>query len=241
MSPTTVTGALLGAAPDQARPLLTYYHLGTGERTELSGATLGNWASKIANFLRDEIGLLPGDTVTVDLPEHWQTAAILLGTWWAGGCVNPTASDDARVTFTTAARVDAHPDADELVAVPLDAFALGGGGALPMGVADFGGAVRVHGDRFTPGASGPAALPGITPAEVIAVARGAAAGAGIGSGDRVVSVRPWHDADGIIEHFLAPLLAGASLVWVGGDPGDARLAALADTEKATYVLGPPTA
>ena len=44
-------------AGDPARPLLTWYDDGTGERVELSGATLGNWVAKTANLLVDGCGL----------------------------------------------------------------------------------------------------------------------------------------------------------------------------------------
>src|SRR5688572_3007266 len=37
-------------AVDPTRPLLTWYDDATGERTELSGATLDNWVAKTANL-----------------------------------------------------------------------------------------------------------------------------------------------------------------------------------------------
>src|SRR6266545_3289259 len=81
----TVAGALAAAvAVDPTRPLLTYYDDATGERTELSGATLDNWAAKTANLLVDGCGLTAGDRAAVLLPPHWQSAAVLLGCWSAG-------------------------------------------------------------------------------------------------------------------------------------------------------------
>src|SRR5690242_2919202 len=79
-------GAMFDAASQQdaARPLLTYYDDATNERTELSGATLGNWVAKTANMLVDECGVEPGQWAAVGLPPHWQTAAVLLGCWTAG-------------------------------------------------------------------------------------------------------------------------------------------------------------
>ncbi|WP_374609845.1 TIGR03089 family protein, partial [Gordonia sp. (in: high G+C Gram-positive bacteria)] len=68
LTPNTVTDAIFAAVTDHSRPLLTYYDDATGERTELSAATLGNWAAKTANYLRDEIGVAEGDVVAVDLP-----------------------------------------------------------------------------------------------------------------------------------------------------------------------------
>ncbi len=49
-------------ATDPNRPLLTWYDDATGERTELSGATLANWVAKTANLLVDELALGPGGT-----------------------------------------------------------------------------------------------------------------------------------------------------------------------------------
>ena len=82
----TTVGQLLAAAVavDPTRPLLTWYDDGTGERTELSGATLANWVAKTANLLVDGAGTQPGDRTVVLLPPHWQTAAVLLGAWSAG-------------------------------------------------------------------------------------------------------------------------------------------------------------
>src|SRR5215470_14378815 len=91
-----VSELLSGAiAADPTRPQLTYYDDGSGERTELSGATLTNWVAKTANLLVDGLGLGSGDRATVWLPPHWQTAAVLLGAWTAGLTVaygEPTAA-----------------------------------------------------------------------------------------------------------------------------------------------------
>lgn len=229
MSTTTLTGAILAAAPDQARPMLTYYNETSGERTELSGATLGNWAAKIGNYLRDEAGLLPGDEVRVDLPEHWQTAATLLGAWWAGAHVLLGDADgDARVVFTSRDRLDAH-DVDEIVVVPLDPFAMGTPD-LPIGVSDFGEAIRAHGDRFAPSGSGDRALDDKSVDEVLTAAPGA-----VGAGDRVLSVRSWRTADEVVANFAAPPLSGASLVYVDGTVDDERLERIGAAEKATAV------
>ncbi|GAC81465.1 TIGR03089 family protein [Gordonia malaquae] len=224
----TVTGLVLARITDYARPLFTFYDEATGERTELSGATLGNWAAKIANYLRDEIGVAPGDAVRVDLPEHWQTAAVLLGAWWAGAHVLVGDSDgEPLVAFVTRDGVNAH-DADEIVVVPLDPFAMGARD-LPIGVNDFGDAVRTHGDQFRPSGAGPLAVDDRTTTSV------ASTPTTVSDGQRVVSTRSWSTADGIVENFAAPLLAGASLVWVRG-ADDPRLADLASTEKADVTL-----
>ncbi len=223
----TVTGLLFARLADHARPLVTYYDEGTGERTELSGATLGNWAAKIANYLRDEIGLAPGDQVRVALPEHWQSAAVLLGAWWAGAQVLVGDADgDPLIAFVTRDGVDAY-DVDETVVVPLDPFAMGARD-LPVGVSDFGDAVRVHGDQYRPTGAGELALNDISTADLISTASEA-------NGARALSTREWSTAEGIAANFVAPLLSGTALVWVRG-ADDARVEALAATEKVDTVL-----
>ena len=71
-------------AADPAGPRITYYDDATGERIELSTATLANWAAKTGNLLRDELGAGPASRIAVLLPAHWQTAAVLFGIWWIG-------------------------------------------------------------------------------------------------------------------------------------------------------------
>ncbi|WP_132993889.1 TIGR03089 family protein [Gordonia zhaorongruii] len=228
----TITGLVLTRVADPARPLLTYYDEATGERTELSAATLGNWAAKIANYLRDEIGVLPGDGVRVDLPEHWQSAAVLLGAWWAGAHVLIDGDGDARVAFVSHERLDAH-DEDEVVVVPLDPFAMGTPD-LPLGVNDFGESIRAHGDRFSPSGAGAQAIDDLGTTE-LAATRFDAGSSDAPRGARVLSTRPWRTADTIRDGFVAPLLAGASLVWVRGADDD-RLDAIAAMEKTDLSL-----
>ncbi|MGU3292237.1 TIGR03089 family protein [Williamsia sp. M5A3_1d] len=234
--PATVTDAVLGPAlaTDPASPLFTFYDDDSGERTELSTLTAVNWAAKTANFLRDEIGVAPGDRVAVDLPEHWQTFTILLGAWWAGAEVVLGADRSASVVFCARDRLDAHGDIDEVVVAPLDPFALPSAG-LPIGVTDFGSGVRVHGDQFAPIVGGPAALGGHSVADIVAAAREQAAADGIAAGARVMSTCHWDTADGLIRGVLAAPVVGASLVHVAhADAG--AMAGRADTEKATIAL-----
>ena len=148
-------------ASDPAGPRITYYDDATGERIELSTATLANWASKTGNLLRDELGAGPSSRVAVMLPAHWQTAAVLFGIWWIGAEVvlNGGAADIALCT------VDRLPDADdavgmgEVAVLSLDAF----GKPVPdlgVGVTDYATAVRVHGDQISPERHPGAALDG---------------------------------------------------------------------------------
>lgn len=232
----SITDAILTATPDPTRPMLTFYDDASGERTELSALTLGNWAAKTANYFRDELGVAPGDTILVDLPEHWQTVAILLGAWWAGATVAlfEGDADEVRAVVTSPTRLDDYPDAEELVIASLDPFGMGVGD-LPVGVADFGPSVRVHSDNFAPGPDATTALPDRSPTSVLEEARQAATDAGIARGDRVLSTRTWDDAEAVVANLVGPLAVGAGLVVVA-HPDEEQLTARAEQERTTTIL-----
>ncbi|WP_194836243.1 TIGR03089 family protein [Nocardia sp. XZ_19_369] len=217
-------------ARDPAGPRVTYYDDATGARIELSGLTLANWAAKTANLIRDEFGLSPGARIAVLLPAHWQTAAVLLGCWWAGTEVVLRPDEHAELALVTPDRLDDADGVAEVAALSLDAM-----GApvrdLPVGVTDFATSVRVHGDQFLPGGAG-AALDGMPVAEVFAEAKKSAMRQGFSEGDRVLSSTPWDTPAELIDGYLAVLAAGASLVQVvNPDPAlrDRRI----ETERVT--------
>lgn len=212
-------------ARDPARPLLTWYDDATGERTELSGATLANWVAKTANLLVDDVAAGPGSTAGVLLPPHWQTAAVLLGCWSAGLTVTETPAP-VDVLFAAADRVgeaDAWP-AGERYALALAPFAAPLR-EVPAGWADYVVEVRTHGDHFSPYAGG-----GVDPA---ARAADRAAALGLASGDRVLVDAARHPDP--VDWLLAPLSVGASIVLCANlDP--ARVDSRTTTEKVTRTL-----
>ncbi|WP_036568001.1 TIGR03089 family protein [Nocardia sp. BMG51109] len=228
----TVTEALLDPilARDAAGPRITYYDDATGARIELSALTLANWAAKTANLIRDEFGIAPGNRVAVVLPAHWQTAAVLLGCWWAGAEVVLHPNADAELALVTADRLDEAGDVPETAVLSLDAL-----GApvpdLPVGVTDFATSVRTHGDRFHPGGAG-VALAGMPVGDVLAEARKSAARQGFSESDRVLSESLWDTPDELIDGLLAVYAAGASLVQVA-DPDPARRDDRIRTERVT--------
>jgi uncharacterized protein (TIGR03089 family) len=221
----TLTDALLGPvlAADPARPLVTYYDDTTGERIELSGTTLANWAAKTANLMRDECDIEPGARVAVLLPAHWQTMVVLLGAWWCGAEVvdDPAGADlvccdEPRLADATGA------GAAVVTALSLNAFGIGLTG-LPPGVLDYATEVRLHGDVFTPergGSDTGAALAGRSVADVLAEARAAATEAGLSAADRVLTTYDWTLDDGLVRLPLAVLAAGGSLVQCRNAPVD---------------------
>lgn len=238
----TVTEALLRPILDRdpAGPRVTYYDDATDERVEVSGLTLANWAAKTANLLRDELGVSPADRVTVALPAHWQTVAVLLGAWWCGAVVDDPAAPapgDAVVALCTADRLGEVDDAPEQVVLSLDAFGRPAPD-LPVGVTDYATAVRVHGDAFVAPTIGEAApaLAGRSVAEVLAAARAAAERQGLTASDRVLSSATWPTAAALTDELLAVLVAGASLVQVA-HPDPERTTRRVETERVTRTSG----
>jgi uncharacterized protein (TIGR03089 family) len=228
----TVTDALLSpiVTARPAAPVFTWYDDATGARMGLSALTLANWAAKCANLLRDQYGLGPGSQVGVLLPEHWQTAGILFGAWWAGCEVR--FGEPAEVTFCAPDRLEEADGAGsaEILAVGLDAFGLAVPD-LPVGIDDYTTEVRIHPDAFSPGPVG-AAFEGDPVDLVLARATALAASAGFTDADRVLSTRPWRTADDVYDALLAPLAAGAAVICVS-NPDPAKLADRFTVEKAT--------
>ena len=224
----TLTGALLDPLlrDNPAGPRITYYDDATGERVELSTATLANWAAKTANLLRDELGAGPGTRVGVLLPAHWQTAAVLLGIWWIGAEAVLDSSDD--VTFCTRDRLD-DAGMGEVAVLSLDAFGKGYDD-LPVGVTDYATAVRVHGDQVLPERNPGPALEGRSVADVLDEARSELSGT-----DRVWSSLGWSTAPELIANLVAVFAAGASLVQVA-HPDAALQERRMATEKVTTTL-----
>jgi uncharacterized protein (TIGR03089 family) len=236
---------------DPARPLLTHYDDATGERVELSAATLDNWVAKTANLLQDEFDVGPGSTVAVALPVHWQTAAVLLGVWSCGAAVADTATEDegrlsdVDVVLAAQDRLAALEEEEvdaELLGLSL--HPLGAGMAGYTGPArDFALEVRTAGDRFVPyGALDPAA-PGLlagglqlTLGGLVEAAHELAGRLGIAPGDRVLVDEQTAGEAGPVAWLLAPLAAGASLV-LCRHPLVERLSARATAERVTATLG----
>jgi len=213
---TTISSALLDPlmASDPAGPRITYYDDATGERIELSTATLVNWAAKTGNLLRDEMGAGPSARVAVLLPAHWQTAAVLFGIWWIGAEV--VTGGQADIALCTAERLGEADDAvgmGEIAVLSLDPFGKPAPD-LPVGVIDYATAVRVHGDQIVPERNPGAALDGRSVTDVLSSAQASAAAQGLTADDRVMSTAGWTNANDLTENLLAVFAIGASLVQV---------------------------
>ncbi|WP_375493655.1 TIGR03089 family protein [uncultured Jatrophihabitans sp.] len=220
---------------EPARPFVTYYDEASGERTELSVRSLGNWVAKTHHLLGDELGLGVGDTAGVTLPAHWISVCVLLGCLTAGlQLTTDTASAD--VAFVDAG--DLPPD------LPLDAFAIApAAAALGLrddgadGVRDYVAAVRPQGDAWAGvqllgGAADPC-LPHLNRGQVLERARNAARDAGLDTGGRLLTTRDWSSPDDWLDTFFAALDVGGSLVIVHNCTDDAVLERRFAQERAT--------
>jgi uncharacterized protein (TIGR03089 family) len=246
MDVSTETGILpLGSDPD--RPLLTYYDDATGERTELSAAALGGWAARTANLLVDGCGLDSGGRAAALLPPHWQTAAVLLGSWAAGLSVNvhvaataglPPAGPDAGLPFDVVfAAADRLRSMIEIVPDASHRFVLGGANPQTGGYLDYLTEASRYPDTFRPPVAlrrtDPASGDGTSFAEWGNLAQAMAELFDLRPGDRVLVDAAANEQP--VRWLLAPLAAGASIVLCANlDP--AKVAARTAAERVTRTL-----
>jgi uncharacterized protein (TIGR03089 family) len=236
---------------EPSAPLITAYDDATGERVELSAATLANWVAKTANLLQDEFDVGPGSTVAVALPVHWQTAAVLLAVWSCGAAVLDTAAEDegpiadADVVLAAQDRLEPVEQVATGDVLGLSLHPLGMGMAEYVGEArDYALEVRAHGDVFAPYQPADPAGRGLvvgglelTLGGLTEAAAELAGRLGIAAGDRIMVDEATATEAGPVAWLLAPLSAGASLVLVR-HPVPGTLAARAAAERVTATLGP---
>lgn len=213
---TAIVSALVRRARrDGARPLITYYDLGTGARTELSGSTFANWVDKTYHLLV-ELDVGPGDVVALPLaitdPGHWVTFALTAGAWQAGAVVVAGDDADAVVTAVGPGRMDG---AGTVLACSLHPLGFGSETPLLPGVIDFSIDVRSQ-----PDAHGEEAVAESAPAwrDEAAVLSHADLAAVTPVTERVL-VRPTTPLATLLAGYVGPLLGGGSaVIVVGGDP-----------------------
>lgn len=120
--------------PDPSEPKLTWYGDG-GERIELSGRGLANWAIKAGNLLVSECDATEETTVLLDLPAHWRLLVWALGTWSVGATTTIDAAHGSDV-LVTSNPAGWSPMTADLIAVALPGLARSWDGELPSGVID---------------------------------------------------------------------------------------------------------
>lgn len=207
-------------AADPGRPLVTFYDDATGERVELSVATLSNWVAKTANLIQGDLAAEPGDRLALLLPAHWQTAV------WLLACSSTGVLADLGGDPAAADLVVSGPDTlqaalgcpGERVALALRPL----GGRFPQppeGFTDYAVEVPGQGDRFAPYApvdpDAPALAVGgveLTGAQVVERARADAERRGLGPGSRLLSGLPYDSWEGVSAGLFAPLASGGSVV-----------------------------
>lgn len=229
-----ISGRLRRRVREQgSAPLITYYDLGTSERTELSGVTFANWADKTANLLVDELGVDQGDrlelAVAVSHPGHWVTLAWAFACWQVGVTLTVGHAAGARV-IVCGPDWPAYEGSVELVTCSLHPLGLGFSEPLPAGVLDYGLEVRAQPDAY-------AAAPqsGLAPAwhdaehrlsqaDLVAVPPAA--------GERWL-VRPGDPWATVRAALVDPLVSGGSSVVVAGPADPDRLARISADERVT--------
>jgi uncharacterized protein (TIGR03089 family) len=200
------------SAGDPARPRLTWYDDATGERVELSGATLLNWVAKTAHLLSGELGTQPGDRVAVDLPRHWTAAVCWLAADAVGARLTPVAShpespqEAGQVAVVGPAGLPGPAGADEVVAVSLRPMGAAFDDPLPPLVHDFSVEVRTQPDAYDFGRD--------RPTEAGDRSVRLAADWGLGPSDRLLVADGWTRADPVATDLGAAWAADGSVVWV---------------------------
>jgi uncharacterized protein (TIGR03089 family) len=131
-------------------PLLTYYDLDSGVRTELSAISFSNWVDKTSNLLVDELVVEEGNVISmplaVEAPGHWLTAVWQLACWQVGLVVDLT-MPPAPAAVITGRRWQGYA-ASEVFACALHPLGFGFDEPLSDGVRDFAIEVRNHADSY---------------------------------------------------------------------------------------------
>jgi uncharacterized protein (TIGR03089 family) len=217
-----LAGALAARlAADGAQPFVTYYNDATGERTELSVATLNNWVAKTANLLVDGLGLQPGDTVRLAVPLHWQEVAIRFACLSAGADIVDHGPSAVLFWAETGTATGAEPprDADDVVGVSLQPLRRGLSRTYP-GVLDYDAELPGYADSF----AAPAPEP-----EQLRLLSAAGTAWPLLPGERVLVTEA--DPDGLIELSAVATERASLVIWP--DPEEARLPTRCTAERVT--------
>ncbi|MGQ7787720.1 TIGR03089 family protein [Nesterenkonia sp. K-15-9-6] len=143
---------LLGARP---RPSVVWYGP-DGDRVELSGRVLQNWAVKLVGLLREEVELDDGADVLIHCAPHWKACAAVLAAG-ALGCRVTLGSPGGEPALVITDRPEDWTDTEALGDAELaalspglldDSYADAVGTSLPGWVLDVSAEVRQHPDQL---------------------------------------------------------------------------------------------
>lgn len=237
--PSRASGDLLAdlehrVASNGSAPLLTWYDLDQGFRTELSGRTFANWVDKSANLLVSmDVDEFPrvANTLLVTHPGHWVGLVWTMAAWQLGGQVVATARQSLDSTYLLDAAVvgptEAHPvPGVETIACSL--HPLGAGFEIrPHGVTDNAEVLSQPDVHWRVPAARPVCFESdrtIGWDELAAVAPSAERELVVPNGD------PWQT---VCRALIAPILGGGSTVVVVGGDAD-QVASVAAQERARH-------
>ncbi len=213
-----------------AEPLITYYDLASGVRTELSAVTFANWVDKTCNLIADEHLLDPGEVVELavaaESPGHWVTACWEIACWQLGLTVSVDSGIPPSLVVTGPDWSGYVGGGVDIVACSLHPLGLGFASPPPSGVADYALEVRGQPDSFAPTPQSGLALAWADPHRQLTLADlidlpGPAARRLVRPGE------PWATCrDGLLTALVSE---GSVVVVVGDDP--ARLARVISDER----------
>lgn len=234
---TSPSGDLLAAlehrvAKAGSGPLITWYDLDKGFRTELSGRTFANWVDKSANLLVSmDVDELPrvANTLLVTDPGHWVGMVWTMAIWQLGGQVVVSAPDELASTDLLDAAIvgpnDPHPvPGVETIACSL--HPLGAGfSSRPTGVTDYAEVLSQPDVHWRVPRTDPVCFEGEIPRRWDDLAQ-------IPPSCERVLLRPDPDPWTMVcRALVAPILGGGSAVVAVGGPSE-RLTSLAGQERA---------
>jgi len=240
LAPESSVGEVLAerTAQDPARPFLVYRDDDLGVRRVHSWGEFSGRVQRLARWMRDALGVRPGDRVATLHHNHDDTAAIYFATWRLGACACPVnvGEDDARVRFvlenSEAVALFVHPDYAARAAAVSDGLPalrhrVACGGTPPPGFRALAEADAASDDPaalprptrdtealivYTSGTTGPPKGVVLDQGNLLADARAIARWQRIGPGTRTMCVLPVHHVNGIVVTLLTPLYAGSSTV-----------------------------
>jgi uncharacterized protein (TIGR03089 family) len=217
-------------------PLLTYYDLSTGERTELSGVSVANWVDKTSNLLVDELDVGTGDAVELALaernPGHWVTLVWQLACWQVGAIITLGRRNAATVVVVGPAESTAATPGIPVLICSLHPLGLPLTEPTP-GALDYALEVRTQPDQHAGFPQSGLAVAWhdlvrqLTQADLVSEA----------ATDRRRLIRPSDPWTTTRDGLIAPLLGAGSSVLVVGPAGPDQLARIADQEHAELPSG----
>ena len=229
-----ITGRLRRWIRDRgSEPLITYYDLASGERTELSGVSFANWVDKTSNLLVDELMVEPADQVELSLaathPGHWVTLVWELACWQVGAVVTLGQPSSAQVLATGPEPLAISGQNFQLVSCSLHPLGLGLPTPPTGGALDYALEVRGQPDQHAASPQSDLALAWRDPERELTQAELVDRPVPPARRRLIQPSDPWTTARAAL---LDPLLSGGSSVIVVGAADAAALARIADQERA---------